>query len=263
MTADHRHGHLESIRSALSVVVYPLQVAVDAPVQGWHWAEGALAARAGLLDENERLKSERLLLNSRLQRFLVLEEENRRLRQLLESSSRFEDRVLVAELVAVEVEPFRRQVVINKGTREQVYDGQPVLDAEGIVGQIVHVGPLSSSVLLITDPSHALPVQINRNGLRAIAVGTGQDDALLLEHLPRNSDINPGDLVVTSGLGGRFPRGYPVGTVHDVQLDPGEPFARVTVTPSAQLARSREVLLLWPQDDVDVSVPGRDVAALP
>lgn len=261
MTADHRYGHLESIRSALSVLVYPLQYAVSTPVQGWHWTKAALAARANLVGENSSLKAERLLLNSRLQRFAVLEEENRRLRQLLESSSQLQDRVLVAELVAVEVEPFRRQVVINKGTREQVYAGQPVLDAEGIVGQIVHVGPLSSTVLLITDPSHALPVQVNRNGLRAIAVGTGQDDALLLEHLPRNSDIHLGDLVVTSGLGGRFPRGYPVGTVQDVQLDPGEPFARVSIMPSAKLTQSREVLLLWPQEAVD---PGaRDVAALP
>ncbi|MGH7461879.1 MAG: rod shape-determining protein MreC, partial [Longimicrobiales bacterium] len=139
-------------------------------------------------------------------------------------------------------------VVINKGQREGAYDGQPVVDAGGVVGQLVHVGPFSSTVLLISDPSHALPVQVNRNGLRAVAVGSGQDNALLLEYLPTNSDIREGDLIVSSGLGRRFPSGYPVGNISAIKLEPGEPFAKVTVTPSARLGRSREVLLLWPQE---------------
>ncbi|HEY7841920.1 MAG TPA: rod shape-determining protein MreC, partial [Gammaproteobacteria bacterium] len=190
-----------------------------------------------------------------------VEEENRRLRELLESSIQLRERVLVAELLAVEMEPFRRQVVINKGRREGAYDGQPVVDAGGIMGQIIHVGPFSSTVLLITDPSHALPVQVNRNGLRAIAVGTGRDNVLLLEHLPTNADIKRGDLVVSSGLGHRFPRGYPVGTIADIGLEPGESFARVEVTPSAQLGRSREVLLVWPQRIEGETVGGDEVAA--
>ena len=248
MTVDHRHGHLESVRSVLSVLVYPLQYVVNLPVAGGHWVSESLVTRGMLVDENAQLREERLLLNSQLQKFAVLEEENRRLRELLESSMQLRERVLIAELVAVELEPFRRQVVINKGNREGAYDGQPVVDANGVMGQIVHVGPFSSTVLLITDPSHALPVQLNRNGLRAIAVGTGQDNALVLEHLPTNADIQKGDLVVTSGLGHRFPRGYPVGTVSGITLDPGEPFAKVEVTPSARMEQSREVLLLWPQE---------------
>lgn len=184
MVVDHHRGHLKIIRSALSTIVYPLQYVVHLPVEVAEWASNSLNTRNNLLQENERLKQEHLLLSSKLQRYEVLESENRRLRELLESSFRINDKVLVAELVAVELQSFRRQVVINKGQREGAYDGQPIVDAAGIMGQIVHVGPFSSTVLLITDPNHALPVQINRNGLRAIAVGTGQDDRLFLDHLP-------------------------------------------------------------------------------
>ena len=254
MTVDHRQHHLERVRYVLSVFVYPIQYVVNLPARGSHWVSESLITRGGLVDENARLREEQLLLNSKLQKFAVLEEENRRLRELLESSMQLRERVLIAELLAVELEPFRRQVVINKGQREGAYDGQPVVDASGVMGQIIHVGPFSSTVLLITDPTHALPVQLNRNGLRAIAVGTGEDDALLLEHLPTNADIQKGDLVVTSGLGHRFPRGYPVGVIRAITMEPGEPFAKVEVTPSAKLDQSREVLLLWPHDLADEGV---------
>lgn len=253
MTVDHRHGHLETVRSVLSVVVYPVQYAVNVPVAAARWMSRTLVTRGMLIDENSRLRDEQLLLQSRLQRFAILEEENRRLRELLESSVQLRERVVVAELLAVEMEPLRRQVVINKGRREGAYDGQPVVDAGGIVGQLIHVGPFSSTVLLITDPSHALPVQVNRNGLRAIAVGSGQDNALLLEHLPTNADIREGDLIVSSGLGRRFPGGYPVGTISAIRLEPGEPFAKVTVAPSARLGQSREVLLVWPQEPAEAA----------
>jgi rod shape-determining protein MreC len=246
MVADHRFGHLETVRSMLSTLVYPLQYAVNLPAAALHRMSEALVTREALLLENSRLKEEQLMLGSRLQRFAVLEQENRRLRELLESSMQRRERVLVAELLAVELEPFRRQVVINKGQRDGAFYGQPVVDVGGIMGQIVHVGPFSSTVLLITDPSHALPVQINRNGLRAIAVGTGQDGILLLEHLPGNADVRRGDLVVSSGLGRRFPGGYPVGVVEDIRQEPSEPFAKVTVRPSARPGQSREVLLVWP-----------------
>ncbi|MBI1731402.1 MAG: rod shape-determining protein MreC [Gammaproteobacteria bacterium] len=256
MTADHRFGHLEKVRSALSALVYPLQYLVSLPAAGLDWMSESLVTRKALLRENARLKEEQLLLGSQLQRFAVLEQENRRLRELLESSLKRRERVLVAELLAVELEPFRRQVIINKGQRDGAFYGQPVVDVGGIMGQVVHVGPFSSTVLLITDPSHALPVQINRNGLRAIAVGTGQDGSLLLEHLPSNADIRRGDLVVSSGLGRRFPSGYPVGVVEDIRLEPSEPFAKVTVTPSARPGQSREVLLVWPFETADDSTLG-------
>jgi rod shape-determining protein MreC len=264
MVADHRYGHLESLRSALSTLVYPLQYLVNLPAVALHRMSESLLTRESLIRENTRLKEEQLMQGSRLQRFAVLEQENQRLRELLESSMQRHERVLVAELLAVELEPFRRQVVINKGQRDGAYYGQPVVDVGGVMGQIVHVGPFSSTVLLITDPNHALPVQLNRNGLRAIAVGTGQDGVLLLEHLPSNADIRRGDLVVSSGLGRRFPSGYPVGVVDDIRLEPSEPFAKVTVKPSARPGQSREVLLVWPFDTAgDSSLGLADLAVNP
>lgn len=251
MVVDHHQGHLKIIRSALSTLVYPIQYVVNLPIEMTEWVSNSLVTHNSLLKENDRLKQERLLLSSKLQRYEVLETENRRLRELLESSFRINDKVLVAELIAVELQSFRRQVVINKGLREGAYDGQPIVDSAGIMGQIVHVGPFSSTVLLITDPNHALPVQVNRNGLRAIAVGTGQNDKLLLEHLPNNADIRAGDLIVSSGLGRRFPSGYPVGQIEKISRDPGEPFAKVMIKPSAQLSQSREVLMVWPYEKIN------------
>ncbi len=251
MLVDHHQGHLKIIRSTLSTLVYPIQYVVNLPIEATEWISNSLVTHNSLLKENDRLKQERLLLSSKLQRYEVLETENRRLRELLESSFRINDKVLVAELIAVELQSFRRQVVINKGQREGAYDGQPIVDSAGIMGQIVHVGPFSSTVLLITDPNHALPVQVNRNGLRAIAVGTGQNDKLLLEHLPNNADIRVGDLIVSSGLGRRFPSGYPVGKIEKISRDPGEPFAKVMIKPSAQLSQSREVLMVWPYEKIN------------
>jgi rod shape-determining protein MreC len=251
MLLDHHQGHLKIIRSALSTLVYPLQYVVNLPVKATEWVSETLVTHNKLLEENERLKHEHLLFSSKLQRYEILESENRRLRELLESSFRINDKVLVAELVAVELQSFRRQIVINKGQREGAYDGQPIVDAAGIMGQIIHVGPFSSTVLLITDPNHALPVQVNRNGLRAIAIGTGQNDKLLLENLPNNADINVGDLIISSGLGRRFPQGYPVGQIEKISRDPGESFAKVIINPSAQLSQSREVLMVWPYEHIN------------
>ncbi len=261
MTVDHRKNHLESVRSFLSTLVYPLQYVVNMPVAATHWLSESVVSRRKLMRENARLNDEQLKLNSRLQRFAILEEENRRLRGLLESSMQLSDRVLVAELVEVDLEPFRQQIVINKGYKQGVYDGQPIVDAGGIMGQIIHVGAFSSTVLLITDPTHALPVQIDRNGLRAIAVGRGQDGWLSLEHLPTNADMREGDLIVSSGLGHHFPRGYPVGTISKIALIPGEPFAEVSVLPSAKLGQSREVLLVWPYEQQEEQKPEKDLAA--
>lgn len=248
MYLDHRQGHLELVRSALSTLVYPVQFVVNLPIAAGRWASESIVTRKRLIEENNRLRSRQQLLSSRLQRYEVLEEENKRLRELLGSTINFKEKVMIAELLAVELEQFRNMIEINKGSRDGVYDGQPVVDAHGVMGQVVHVGPFSSNILLITDPSHAVPVQVNRNGLRAIAVGTGRNNSLLLEHLPTNSDIQVGDLIVSSGLGRRFPRGYPVGTVSSIKLEPGAPFGTINVTPSAMLAKNREVLLVWPQE---------------
>ena len=253
MTVDHRQGHLEKVRSTLSVFVYPLQYVANLPVAVTNWLSEALTTRARLIEENARLRDEQLVLNSKIQKFQILEAENERLREMLQSSEKLDERVLIAELLAVDLQPFRHQIVINKGRREGVYDGQAIVDANGVMGQIVHVGPFSSTVLLLTDPAHAIPVQINRNGLRSVAVGTGQSHILQLEHLPNNVDIKEGDLVVSSGLGSRFPAGYPVGVVYNISRVAGEPFAKVTIIPSAQLEKNREVLLVWPETTIESS----------
>lgn len=246
MTADHRAGHIEALRSALSVVVYPLQYAVDLPVAAGRWIEETVTSRRRLLEENAALRTQQFVLKTELQRMAALEAENLRLRALHESSAQVDGRILIAEIMAVDLDPYKHRVVIDRGSDDGVCVGQPLLDADGVMGQITHVGPVSATAMLITDVSQAIPVQVNRDGLRAIAVGTGAMDRLELPHLPNNADIRVGDLLVTSGLGGRYPSGYPVARVTAVRRNPGRPFAEVIATPTAHLDRSREVMLVWP-----------------
>lgn len=245
MVLDHRQNHLESLRSALSVALYPIQYLASLPVILGGEASDALSSRSEIQSVRERLHEENIQLRARLQKFEALEAENTRLRALLDSSFKVGDRVLIAELIAVEQDPFRQQVLINKGMGSGVFKGQPVLDAHAVVGQVTHINPFTSTVLLITDATHALPVQVNRNGLRTIALGTGLINQLELPHLPNNADIVPGDLLTTSGLGGLFPAGYPVAEVTEVRREQGQPFASVTANTTAHLDRIREVLLVW------------------
>ena len=253
MVVDHKNEHMEIVRSTISSVVYPLQYAASLTADLPRQISLLLVSRKTLQEENEKLRLEQLRLYSKLQRVATLEEENRRLRTLLESSVEFYERVLVAELVGVELEPFRQQIIINKGLTHGVFNGQPVVDSGGIMGQTIHVSPFSSTVLLITDPTHSIPVLINRNGLRSVAVGLGQDNVLSLEHIPVNADIKEGDLIVSSGLGRIFPRGYPVGIVSSISRIPGELFSNVMVTPSAKFGESREALLLWPDQSTNTT----------
>jgi rod shape-determining protein MreC len=245
MAVDHRQHHMETVRSFLSVLTYPLQYVASFPVTASHWMSDRLATRDQLQTENAQFREENLLLHARLQKLAALEAENMRLRDLVESSFKIGDRALIAELVAVDMDPYKHQVLINKGSRSGAFVGQAVLDANAVMGQVTHITPLTSTVLMITDASHALPVQVSRNGLRSIAVGTGRIHQLELPHLPNNADIQEGDLLVTSGLGGHFPPGYPVAVVTSVTQDPGQPFLTAIATPSAHLERSREVLLVW------------------
>jgi rod shape-determining protein MreC len=245
MTVDHRQHHLESVRSALSFVVSPLQYVLGLPIGAGHWLGEVLASRQSLEEENAKLHDRQLLQSARLQKMAALEAENARLRALLDSSFKVGERVLVAELLEVDFDPFSQEIVINKGSHDGVVVGQSIVDAEGVMGQVVHVAPYTSTAMLITDPSHAVPVSVNRNGLRGIAMGTGAADRLDIPHLPLNADIKEGDLLVTSGLGGRFPPGYPVAVVKNVERNPGQPFADVTAQPTAHLEQSREVLLVW------------------
>ncbi|MBV2091510.1 MAG: rod shape-determining protein MreC [Candidatus Thiodiazotropha sp. (ex Ctena orbiculata)] len=248
MVLDHRYNHLESLRSALSVLLYPVQYLASLPLLLSESASDAIVSRSELEDQRERLHQENLQLRARLQKFEALEAENMRLRGLLDSSFKVGDRVLIAEIIAVEQDPFRQQVLINKGKNSGLFEGQPVLDAHAVVGQVTHITPFNASVLLITDATHALPIQVNRNGLRTIALGTGLINRLELPHLPNNADIQVGDLLITSGLGGGFPPGYPVAEVIEVKREPGQPFASVIAQTTAHLDRIREVLLVWTLD---------------
>ena len=249
MTIDHRQHHLDSVRSFLSVVVYPLQWLVDLPETSSEWFRESLSTRRELQEENASLRTQQLMLNTQLQKLESLEAENRRLRALLDSSFQVGNRhMLIAGLLAVDMDPYRHQIEVNKGSLDHLFEGQPLLDSQGVMGQLIHVGPLTATAMLITDPSHAIPVQINRTGLRTIALGTGSIDRLELPHIPTNADVRVGDLLISSGLGGRFPPGYPVAEVIRVEQDPGNTFSEVIARPRAHLDRSREVLLVWPPE---------------
>ncbi len=240
-----RSQHLDPLRSVLSVIVYPIQFSVGFPINLAHQAVESISSYSHLLRDNQRLKAERLIDKMRLLKFSALEKENIRLRALLEKSFQLGEQVLVAELLSVNLDPYEQIVLVNKGTRFGVFKGQPVLDANGIVGQVLRANPFNAEIMLITDPNHALPVQVNRNGLRSIAVGSGQTNRLNLPFLPNNADIKEGDLLITSGLGGVFPQGYPVGIVTDVMPQPDKPFSKISAQLTAHLDRSRELLLVW------------------
>lgn len=242
---DHRYRHLEAVRSFLAVVTYPVQYVASLPVDIGTRLVESFTSRRLLEEHNSRLHKENILLKARLQQFEALEAENMRLRDLVGSSFKVGDRVLIAELLSIDLDPYKQEVIINKGSLHGVFVGQPILDAHAVMGQVVHVTPFAATVILITDASHALPVQVLRNGLRAIAVGTGQIDEIELSYVPQKADIRVNDRLVTSGLAGPFPPGYPVATVTEVKYETGQAFATVIARPDAQLDRSREVLLVW------------------
>ena len=244
MTVDHRYHYLNGLRDVLSTAVYPLHYLVRLPTETRGWLNENLAGRGALLEENARLREKQLFLSVQLQKLTVLEAENRRLRSLLESAVNTPERVLIAEMLAVDFDLYRHRILLNRGRQHGVHVGQPVLDPHGVVGQIAQADPFTATAIFITDVSHGLPIEISRTGVRTLALGTGNFQELKLPHIPNNGDVKVGDALITSGLGGRFPRGYRVGTVTKVEFDPGSPFANITAKPFAQLDRIREVMLL-------------------
>ncbi len=248
LLACEQKALLNPVREVFGAALYPLQALVSSPVRVARSITETFSSHADLLAENRGLRDEHLLLKAKLLKFESMEQENLRLRGLLDTSYKLGEQVMIAELLAVNVAPYEHIVVVNKGSRLGVYPGQPVMDASGVVGQVLRVTPYSAEVILITDPNHAIPVQVNRNGLRTIAQGTGQSDQLSLPYLSSNADIQPGDLLVTSGMGGVFPQGYPVATVAAVGDQPGA-FAKVGAVPLAKLDRNWELLLVWNQPE--------------
>jgi rod shape-determining protein MreC len=245
MVLDHRGGYLDTARVWMSAAASPIYTVVQTPYQAWSWLTGSFADRDQLRRQNAKLTEELRVARTQQLQFAALTEENRRLREIREASKGISERTLIAEIINVSVQPFRHVVVINKGVDDGVFRGQPVLDAFGVVGQIVQVGKSTATLMLITDLEHAVPVQVNRNGIRSIAMGTGEAAKLSLPYLTVESDVKRGDLLVSSGLDEIFPAGYPVATVTKVERNAADTFATVEARPLAQLDRDREVLLLW------------------
>jgi rod shape-determining protein MreC len=202
-------------------------------------------SREDLLRENEALRQKQVELDGRVLRMEALEAENERIRELLSSAASLQTRVLIAEVLSVSQDPYRHQILLNKGERDGVYKGQALVDASGIMGQVIVVNPTNSVALLITDPDHSTPVEVNRTGLQTIARGRGDGQTLSLPFLPGNADVKVGDLLVTSGLGGHFPPGYPVGKINELRHPAGENFMEGIAYPSARLNQSRQALLVW------------------
>jgi len=252
---------LEPVRSLLATIVSPIYAVAETPYSVAHGVKETFSTRASLQAENERLGRRLLELSQVSQQFVTLREENARLRELLGSRRRLGADVLVAELVGILPAPNTLQVEIDKGRRAGVVVGQAVIDADGLFGQVVEVAEFTSRVMLVADAAHAVPVEVARNDFRSIAAGTGRPDLLELEYVPITADIQEGDLLVSSGLGGHFPRGYPVGEVTSVVVDPTVPYAQVKVRPLAALDRSRHVLLVFDEPDVQQSTASSAAAA--
>jgi rod shape-determining protein MreC len=246
MIADHKGRHLERIRGTLTVALYPLQALASIPSAIGSGVAEFFTSKHTLEERNTKLREEHALLLGRVQQFQAIEEENNRLRKMLGSATRVAERALAAELIEVSPEPFTRKILIAKGQRDGAYVGQAVIDAHGIMGQITQVTASQSRVTLLTDPGHAIPALVNRNGLRALVFGTGDPDTFKVPYLTAAADIREGDLLISSGMGGTFPAGYPVATVTKIVNDPNESFLEIAARPVAQLNHSKLVLLIWP-----------------
>src|SRR5690349_4923035 len=243
MFLDQRGEWLRDVRYVLQAAAYPIQLAVSSPSAAWRWMSESVQTRDALRIENEQLRTRQRQLEIRTQRYDALARENAELRGLRDALPPVADKWLIAEVVNVQPNSLRQSVLLNRGTRNGVFKSQAVLDDYGLIGQTTHVGPWSAEVILITDPEHEVPVQIERTGMRTIAAGTGT--GLALPYLPANADVKSGDLLITSGLGGVFPQGYPVARVTGVQRDAVQPLAQVRAQPLARMDRVREVMLVW------------------
>ncbi|MEZ9819364.1 rod shape-determining protein MreC [Shewanella sp. 10N.286.45.A1] len=258
------NDRLEPVRNSLSSLLSPLQYVANIPGVLLDESAESLATRNMLAKQNKELLRQQLLMSERLQRFEHLRQENDRLRGLLGSPVHMDSKKVVAEVMEVASDPFHQYVVLNRGSRSGVFVGQPVVDAQGVVGQVVQVSELTSRVLLLSDTSHGIPVRITRNDVRMMAIGTGSIDELELRHVAKSTDVRVGDLLVSSGLGKRFPEGYPVARVMSVEKDDGKNYATVIAQPLAALDRIRYLLLIWPDIEADEEelITSEDVKAV-
>jgi rod shape-determining protein MreC len=249
---DHKLDGFGTTRVYLNSLVSPLQYLANLPGQMLNASASRFVSHERLFSENAKLTYDALLTNAQLQRLTFLEQENDRLRSLLNSPVQDNTRKLVAELMAVDNNPYSHQIVINKGAINGVFEAQPVLDDRGIVGQIMQVSSTNSRVLLIADVTHAIPVRIARNNVRLVVSGSGSLNELLIQHVTHSSDIKIGDVLLSSGLGNVFPEGYPVATITSIIRDESRPFSQVRAKPIAQLDRLKYLLLLWSERTLEV-----------
>lgn len=245
MGADKYTGGSATLRAMLNSLVTPIYYFASLPEDVLNWSVDQFRSREALQEENQMLKQVQLMQAEKLQRFTFLEQENKKLRALLDSPVRQQGKKMIAEVMAIDSHPFRDVVVVNRGAVDGVFEGQPVIDEFGIVGQVASVATTSSRVILISDSTHAIPVRIERNGVRALIEGSGRINTLKANNVPHSIDIKENDIMVTSGLGGVFPEGYPVAKVTKVEHDLSLPFSQITAEPVAQLDRVSKVLLLW------------------
>lgn len=244
---DQRNNYLSILRNSIAIAIYPLQSAVEIPSRLTDWFDLRIKSKEILIKENQNLLSQQKINSSILQRYESLEQENERLKQILNAASNLDNKVEITRIISVNVNPYRHTIVIDKGERDGVYEGQVLLGTDGVIGQILHTNFLTSEAILISDSDHALPVEINRNGLRTIVLGNGSYTKLDVPYIPNNADIEIGDLLVTSGLGGKFPSGYPVAKVDFIESDLSEQFYKVSAKPIAYLNQVRELMLLKPE----------------
>lgn len=254
MLADSRLDAFSNVRYLLNSMVAPIQYTANLPRTMFDGVYERFSTRQGLIESSHSLKREVLRLKSELILLEQYQEENQRLRKLLGSPFVRDERKVVTEVMAVDTSPYRHQVVIDKGTIDGVYEGQPVINEKGIVGQVTFVAAHNSRVLLLTDANNAIPVQVIRNDIRVIASGNGKVDEIQLEHIPTSTDIQNEDMLVTSGLGGIYPEGYPVAYVSSVNYDPQREFAVIKAEPVVEFDRLRYLLLIWPDENKQLQV---------
>lgn len=250
LVADARYKYLESLRQVAAVIIYPLQRVAAAPVSLARYAGDLLTTHGTLRDENVRLRQDNLAAAARAQRTQALESENTRLRKLLEARERIDGKTTLAEVLYAARDPFSRRFIINKGVQHELRNGHPVIDADGVVGQVTRVYPMLAEVTLVTDKGHLVPVLNVRSGLRSVLAGTGVQGALELQFTPLNADVQKGDQLVTSGIDGIYPPGLPVAEVVAVEHNPAQLFARVLCRPLGNAGGNTRVFVVHTAPDL-------------
>lgn len=244
MAIDLRTGLLRQVREVANALVAPIHSIATAPLHAARALRDSTAQRASLVEENADLREQLLFAQAKLDRLAIVQEQNNRLRALLDARQKLGLQAQLAELIDVDLDPYRHRILINQGKRHGVFAGEAVIDAQGLIGQVLEVEDERATVILLSDPSHAVPVRVQRTGLRVIAYGSGDPARIELPHVPFSADLKVGDLLVTSGIGGRFPPGLPVATVYEVQTDDSATFAVAQARPLAGIASATELLLV-------------------